>query len=73
MKRSESIRSVSDTQLLGTTEQVTDYLKVPAKALAEWRSKGTGPRYSRVGKYVRYSWRDVETWLTSQAVSTERA
>lgn len=51
---------------LGTTEQVADYLQLPHKTLAEWRSRGTGPRYFKVGRHVRYKWSEVETWLASQ-------
>ena len=52
---------------LGTTEEVAEYLGgVPVKTLEMWRYKGTGPKYMRVGKYVRYRWSDVEAWLAAQ-------
>jgi predicted DNA-binding transcriptional regulator AlpA len=46
--------------------EVAAHLGVPEKTLAEWRYKGTGPRYFRVGKHVRYRWLDVEKWLDLQ-------
>lgn len=51
---------------LGTPEQVAEKLGVTEKTLNYWRYKGTGPRYLRVGKHVRYRWRDVEEWLRQQ-------
>jgi hypothetical protein len=58
-----------DHRTLGTTEEVAAYLKdVPPKTLAEWRSRGIGPRYLKVGRHVRYRWSDVEAWLASQQV-----
>ena len=52
---------------LGSAADVADHLKIPEKTLAEWRSRGIGPRYLRVGRYVRYRWADVEEWLGGQA------
>jgi predicted DNA-binding transcriptional regulator AlpA len=54
------------TESLGTPEQVADYLQVPVKTLARWRSVGDGPRYSKIGKHARYDWADVRAWLASQ-------
>jgi predicted DNA-binding transcriptional regulator AlpA len=52
---------------LGTPEQVADYLQIPVKTLAEWRSKGTGPQDRKVGVHVRYDWADVGKWLAGRA------
>lgn len=41
---------------------------VPVKTVVEWASKGTGPRYSRFGKYVRYRLSDVVAWENGRAV-----
>lgn len=52
---------------LATPEEVAAYLNdIPVKTLAKWRSDGTGPRYTKVGRHVRYDWADVRAWLTSQ-------
>lgn len=51
---------------LGTPEEVADYLQLPPKTLAEWRSRGLGPKYHKVGRHVRYRWTDVEKWLDAQ-------
>jgi predicted DNA-binding transcriptional regulator AlpA len=58
---------------LGTPEQVADYLQKPVKTLAEWRSRGDGPRYFKVGRNVRYDWADVRAWLARQRVDSRTA
>lgn len=35
---------------------------LPIKTLAQWASKGTGPRYARMGRHVRYRLSDVIDW-----------
>jgi Helix-turn-helix domain len=47
--------------------EVAAYLQKPEKTLAEWRSRGIGPRYHTVGRDVRYRWEDVDDWLAAQA------
>jgi excisionase family DNA binding protein len=56
-----------DRQPLASTSEVADYLDVPARTLDMWAYRGTGPRYSRVGRYRRYRWSDVERWLDEQS------
>ncbi len=43
--------------------QVSVYVGLPEKTLAEYRRKGTGAVFSRCGKHVRYSRVDVDEWL----------
>jgi excisionase family DNA binding protein len=42
---------------------LADELEVPEATLAQWRYKGTGPAYVKVGRHVRYRREDVDTWL----------
>lgn len=52
---------------LATPEDVARYLNnIPVKTLAQWRSKGTGPQYRKIGRHVRYDWADVHALLASQ-------
>lgn len=52
---------------LATPDEVSAYLKdIPVKTLAKWRSEGTGPKYTKVGRHVRYDWSDVREWLKGQ-------
>ena len=49
-------------------KDVAGKFKLPEKTLAEWRSRGIGPPYLKIGRHVRYRPVDIETWLVSQAV-----
>jgi predicted DNA-binding transcriptional regulator AlpA len=37
-------------------------LAIPEKTPAEWATKGTGPKYARFGRHVRYRLSDVIAW-----------
>lgn len=52
---------------LARPAEVATYLGVPEKTLTQWRYLKTGPRWSKVGRHVRYRWADVEKWLDEQA------
>lgn len=41
---------------------------VPVATLKHWRYRGTGPRYVRVGRNVRYDPRDVDAWQRAQTI-----
>jgi len=43
-------------------QELAERYGVPVKAPAEWASKGTGPRYAKFGRYVRYRLTDVIDW-----------
>lgn len=48
--------------------ELAELLKdVPEKTLADWRSRGVGPKFVRVGRFVRYRPADVEEWLEERA------
>lgn len=58
---------------LGTTEEVAVYLGISPRTLENKRYDGTGPRYIKAGRAVRYRRKDVEQWLddNSRAHSSE--
>ena len=45
---------------------------VPENTVYQWNSKGTGPRYIRVGRHVRYRLPDVIAWENSRVVDASR-
>jgi predicted DNA-binding transcriptional regulator AlpA len=45
---------------------------LPVKTPAEWASKGTGPRYARFGRHVRYRLSDVIDWERKQFAEDKR-
>ncbi|MEV7007541.1 helix-turn-helix domain-containing protein [Streptosporangium sp. NPDC051022] len=52
---------------LAEPSEVAEFLGVPEKTLTQWRYLRKGPRYGKVGRFVRYDWRDVEAWFDQQA------
>jgi excisionase family DNA binding protein len=45
-----------------TPDQVAERYQVSAATLQEWRHRGTGPVYVRLGKHVRYPAKALEQW-----------
>ncbi len=45
-----------------TRQDLASRLGLSIATLADWAHKGTGPRYARFGKHVRYRLTDVITW-----------
>ena len=41
-------------------------LKLPPKTLAEWASKGKGPKFVKIGRFARYRLSDVIAWENKQ-------
>jgi predicted DNA-binding transcriptional regulator AlpA len=58
---------------LATPDEVAAFLRKPPKTLAEWRSRGLGPRYFKIGRDVRYDWAAVHEWLADQAAEARSA
>lgn len=55
----------TDLDLL-TPEQVSDLLKVSVDRLAQWRTRGQGPKFVKLERLVRYRASDIEAWLTKK-------
>ena len=56
-------------QLIALTEaDAARRLGVSAAALRAWRQRGTGPRFCRFGRSVRYLDRDIEAFVRESAV-----
>jgi predicted DNA-binding transcriptional regulator AlpA len=41
---------------------------VPMATVFQWNSRGTGPRYMKIGRHVRYKLADVVAWEDSKYV-----
>jgi len=57
------------TEPLLSPSELALYLGVPVATIYQWRTVGTGPRGSRVGRHTRYRREDVDRWLESKAAS----
>ena len=55
-----------------TRQDLADRYGLPVKTPAEWASKGTGPRYAKFGRHVRYLLSDVSDWERKQFAEDKR-
>lgn len=62
---------MSPTTQLIAPEEVAAYLGISPDTINTFRKQGRGPRYTRVGKLVRYRLEDVEEWLARHTVDPE--
>jgi predicted site-specific integrase-resolvase len=49
-----------------TPDQVAERYQISPDSLKEWRYKGRGPKYIRIGKRVRYRESDLLRWEEEQ-------
>jgi predicted DNA-binding transcriptional regulator AlpA len=56
-----------------TRQELADRYGLPVKTPAEWASKGTGPRYAKFGRHVRYRMSDVIDWESKQFSERKRS
>ena len=56
--------TTQDKQLVTETETAR-ILGVSIGGLRKWRHEGTGPKFIKLGRLVRYSVTDLETWLAA--------
>jgi excisionase family DNA binding protein len=49
-----------------TTDDLATRFSVPKKTIYKMNSDGTGPKYMRIGKHVRYREADVRAWEDAQ-------
>ena len=54
-------------------QELADRYGVPVKTPAVWASKGTGPRYAKFGRHVRYRLSDVIDWESKQFAENKRS
>ena len=55
-----------DRKPLASTAEVSEYLGIPVATLHQWSHKGTGPKASKVGRWLRYAWADVDAFVAEQ-------
>jgi len=46
-----------------TANQLAEVLQVSPNTLKSWRYHGTGPKWTNVGRTVRYRWAEVDKYL----------
>ncbi|WP_158895236.1 helix-turn-helix transcriptional regulator [Amycolatopsis anabasis] len=50
-----------------SVRELAEYCGVPVATVYSWNTRGTGPKYYRVGIHVRYRLSEVDAWLERQA------
>jgi predicted DNA-binding transcriptional regulator AlpA len=55
----------TNDELLTETDLAVE-LQMRPQSLADWRHRGKGPAYVKLGQLVRYRRSDVDSWLNSQ-------
>ena len=56
-----------------TEQQVAEELGLSVATLRAWRHRGTGPRFVRFGRAVRYLPADLDEFIRASAVDTRPA
>lgn len=57
-------------RILLTDQQIEEMYGVNRKTLANWRVKGLGPSFVKIGAAVRYRAEDVQEWIDSRVFSS---
>lgn len=67
-KRPEQSTPMLDSLI--TPKTLAHRLGVTERTLSEWRIRGTGPKYIRIGRSPRYRPEMVDEWLLDQERTT---
>lgn len=54
-----------------TTKEAAEFLKYSEQRLAEWRAKGTGPKFYKPADKIFYTKEDLIDWVKSSAVENK--
>lgn len=54
-----------------TTAQVAKHINISQAKLAQMRARGEGPKFSKIGRAIRYRRADVDAWVAEHRVTTE--
>lgn len=54
-----------------TVDDLADRVQVPVRTVYDWNTRGTGPTYIRIGRYVRYREADVVAWENARLVENK--
>ena len=57
---------MTETPLL-TTVEAAAFVRLSRRTLEDYRTKGTGPTYRRLGKKIYYRPEDLNAWIDDRA------
>jgi excisionase family DNA binding protein len=49
-----------------TTAEAAEYLRLSSRTLEKHRCIGTGPRFRKVGRMIRYTISDLDKWVSAR-------
>jgi predicted DNA-binding transcriptional regulator AlpA len=64
------MRVVEEMVMLLTQEECADVLRLSERTLERYRVSGTGPRFIKCGRSIRYRSQDIEAWLASNTLGS---
>lgn len=62
---SSSTVEIANDQWL-TPKEICNQLQIPEQTFYQWRVKNLGPRAYRIGRHLRISRTDYDSWLSSR-------
>lgn len=62
----EAASAPPPTDVWLTRKDVSHRIKVPVQTLAQWASRGRGPKYALFGRHARYRLADLIAWENAQ-------
>ena len=48
------------------------FLGKTPQTIRDWRTRGIGPKYIKIGHSVLYDWRHIESWIDKNTVNTNK-
>jgi hypothetical protein len=64
--RDTSSKDLSGAAALLDTEQAARFLGLAVRTMQNWRVRGEGPAFLRVGRSVKYAPHEIAIWLNSR-------
>ena len=63
---------MTENDRLISAQELASYLEVPLGTVYSWRHRNEGPPGFRVGRHLRFRWRDVEDWIEHRMRQSQR-
>lgn len=55
-----------------STKEAASFLDIHPDTLRRWRREGIGPRYSKIGRLIRYHVDTLDDWLRSKEQDSQQ-
>lgn len=60
------VTAASDLDRLLLPDEAAAWLGMSPRTLSDWRIAGTGPRFVKIGRLVRYRVADLQEWVAAR-------